>query len=301
MGIGSSNECFSSANAIKADFNSCYNAADPRSYFEVLGALDYVIPEIGGAVLLKLAEHLIRLKGRPITILDVGCSYGILSAVMRYGLSVEQLRSRYLTAPLHDLDAQHLADLDSLFLASWAPRDDLRFVGLDRSAEAIAYGLNVGLLDDGLVVDLEANSLNTRSRSAISNVDLIVSTGAVGYVTEKTFSELLGAFQAGQEPWIASFVLRMFDYREIAAEIGSRGLATERLEGRTFMQRRFRDCEEAEETLRLLRARGLDPAGKESEGAYHAELFVSRPQTDIERIDLREIILDADRVIVPRS
>jgi SAM-dependent methyltransferase len=286
----SENVRFSSANAIKADFDDIYRAKDPRSYFRVLGGLGYVIPEIAGPALLQLADRLIRSKGRPITILDVGCSYGILSAVMRCGLNIDQLRSRYAKLPLQALSSERLAGFDAHYFASWAPREDLRFVGLDRSPEAIAYAQRVGLIEEGLTADLETNSPSERARSVISTVDLIVSTGAVGYLSEKTFAKLLQAFPPGKAPWIASFVLRMFDYGSIAETARQHGLATERLEGVTFVQRRFRDDVEAEETLRLLEARGVDPAGKETEGLYHAELFVSRPPADIERASLNEIV-----------
>lgn len=287
---GHDTTCFSSINAIKADFNHIYKASDPRSYFEVLGELGYIIPEIAAPVLFRLVEHLIRSKGRPVTILDVGCSYGILAAMMRYGLSMRQLRDRYAAPPIQALSSDHIASYDSHYFAGWPRREEVRFIGLDRSAEAIAYALRVGLIEEGLVADLETDTPNKRACSVISRVDLIVSTGAVGYISEKTFAELLKPFPSGQAPWIASFVLRMFDYRNIAETISRHDLATERLDGVTFMQRRFRDTAEFEDTLRLIQARGLDPAGKEAEGAYHAELFVSRPPADIRKAGLHDIV-----------
>lgn len=280
----------SSANAIKADFHDIYRASDPRRYFSVMGGLDYVIPEIAGPILLQLADRLIQSTGRPITILDIGCSYGILSAVMRSGLSMDELRCRYAKPALQVQNSDGLAWYDSHYYASWPPRGDMRFIGLDRSPEAIAYAQRVGLIEEGLVVDLETNSPRERARSVLRTVDLIVSTGAVGYVSEKTFAKILQVFPPGQAPWIASFVLRLFDYTGIAETARHHGLATERLEGVTFVQRRFRDETEANEALRLLEARGVDPAGKEAEGRYHAELFVSRPAADVNRANLSGIV-----------
>jgi hypothetical protein len=295
VAVVSENVCFSSINAVKADFNDIYRAKDPRSYFKVLGGLDYVIPEIAGPVLLQLAQRLIQSKGRPITILDVGCSYGILSAVMRYGLSIEQLHDRYATTALQSLNSDRLAGYDAHYFASLAPHEDLRFIGLDCSSEAIAYALRVGLIEEGLTADLETSSLSERACSIISKVDLIVSTGAVGYISEKTFSKLLQAFPPGKAPWIASFVLRMFDYHNIAETIDQHGLATEHLAGATFVQRRFQDKMEAEEALRLIEARGVNPIGKEANGRYHAELFVSRPPADVKRASLSEIASPTSR------
>lgn len=286
---GQESLCFSSVNAIKADFNEIYRSRDPRNYFNLLGGLGYVIPDVAAPVLLQLVERLSRQKGRPITILDIGCSYGILSAVMRSGLSIRQLCDRYAAAPIRALGSDRLATYDTQYLAGWPQRTDMRFIGLDCSAEAIAYALRVGLIDQGLVLDLETGAPTERARSIISRADLIVSTGAVGYISEKTFSHLLEAFPSGQAPWIASFVLRMFDYANIADVIHQQGLETERLDGVTFVQRRFRDAAEFEDTLRLIRSREIDPTGKEAEGLYHAELFVSRPPADIKRASLRAV------------
>ena len=72
------------------------------------------------------------------------------------------------------------------------------------------------------------------------------------------------------------FVLRVFDYGPIAAVLAERGLVTEKRPG-TFPQRRFADAAEQEAAVHDVRARGLDPTGKEADGWYHAECFVSRP------------------------
>jgi SAM-dependent methyltransferase len=277
-------------NAIKADFSSIYRRRDPRDYYCTLGGLDYIIPEVAAPVLLQLVERLIEAKGRPITILDVGCSYGVLSAVMRHRLTMDQLRDRYASPSLRGLSSDHLAACDLHYFAGWPEREGLRFIGLDASPEAIAYARRVGLLADGLAVDLEAGSLDARAKALVAKADLIVSTGAVGYVTEKTFAKLLAACEPEAMPWVASFVLRAFDYGAISGALAQRGLLTERFESATFVQRRFRDQSEYQETLRLLCDAGVDPEGKEAEGLLHAQLFVSRPEAEVAAATLGEIV-----------
>lgn len=279
-----------SVNAVKADFSAIYRRRDPRDYYCVLGGLDYLIPEVASPVFLQLIERLIEAKGRPVTILDVGCSYGVLSAIMRHGLTMDQLRDRYASPSLRGLSADHLAACDLHYFAGWPQREGLRVLGLDASPEAIGYARRVGLIEDGLTVDLEAGVLDARARALVAKADLIVSTGAVGYVGEKTFSKLLAAFEPGAEPWVASFVLRAFDYRPIATSLVQRGLMTERFESATFVQRRFRDQSEYQETLRLLCEAGVDPEGKEAEGLLHAELFVSRPEAEVTAATLNEVV-----------
>lgn len=123
---------FSSINAIKADFSDIYTSDDPRDYFSVLGKLNYVIPQLAAPVLLQ-SERLIEIKGRPVTILDVGCSYGLLSATAQLGLSIRQLCARYEADTIQALDPGQLASFDAKYFASWPKRPDIRFIGLSMS------------------------------------------------------------------------------------------------------------------------------------------------------------------------
>jgi SAM-dependent methyltransferase len=281
---------YTAVNSIKANFDAIYRQQDPRDYYLALGNLDYVIPEIASPVFLQLASQLRARKGRPITVLDVGCSYGVLSAIMRHGLTMDQLRERYASPSIRRLSPGGLTACDANFFAGWPEHADIRFIGLDASPDAIAYARLVGLIDEGLAVNLETGTLSEQARDMISKADLIVSSGAVGYVTEKTFSKLLSAFEPGHEPWVASFVLRVFDYKPLSLCMAERGLVTERFEGATFVQRRFRDWAEYENMIRLLHDAGIDPAGKEAEGLLHAELFVSRPELEIRNVSLSKIV-----------
>jgi hypothetical protein len=291
------NARFSSINAIKADFSEIYTSDDPRDYFRVLGSLNYVIPQLAAPVLVQLAERLMEVKGRPITILDVGCSYGLLSATAGLGLSIRQLRARYEAEAIQALDADRLANFDADYFASWPRRADIHFMGLDCSPQAVSYALAVGLIEKGLVIDLETNVPDKKARSLISQADLIVSTGAVGYISEKTFSKLLQPFPTARSPWVASFVLRMFDYAKIANTLNCRGLETERLNDVTFVQRRFQDKSELQSVIDLIKSRGLDPSGKEDNGFYHAELYVSRPAAEVRHVRLSDIVsIDLDEV-----
>ncbi|MCG8592894.1 MAG: hypothetical protein MI785_00765, partial [Kiloniellales bacterium] len=74
--------------------------------------------------------------------------------------------------------------------------------------------------------------------------------------------------------------LRLFPFDPIAAMLSDWGYVTEKLEDRTFKQRRFVSEGEREQVLQQLREQGVDPAGKEAEGHLHAEFYLSRPAVD---------------------
>jgi hypothetical protein len=82
----------------------------------------------------------------------------------------------------------------------------------------------------------------------------------------------------------------MFPYDRIAETLAGFGLVTEKLEGVTFVQRRFHSAQEYDQTIGSLKAQGIEASGKEAEGLFHAELYVSRPSRDVEQQPLHEIV-----------
>lgn len=282
------NDSFSRINLSKANFDDIYTQEDPRGYFSVLGALDYMIPDLAEPIIRQLVAVKARAMGERPLVLDVGCSYGINAALHRFPLSFNSLRSRYANREMAALSPQDLSHLDRSFYASWPERGQARFIGLDASEPAIRYACNVGLLENGIAANLEHNPLSSRDAEVVRKTNIILSTGCIGYVTDVTFRRVLD--ELDQLPWVISFVLRMFPYEPLSEALEAYGLVTERLAGATFVQRRFRDVEEFQGTLAALAESGIDTTGLESEGRFHAELFVSRPLADVRAAPLGEIV-----------
>ena len=77
---------YEAANARKAQFAHTYNRGDPRAYFAALGPLDYDLPARVAPAFSALAAALGRSRRQAvIDVLDVGCSYGINSALLNTG------------------------------------------------------------------------------------------------------------------------------------------------------------------------------------------------------------------------
>jgi SAM-dependent methyltransferase len=288
---------FSAINRSKADFSAIYVQPDPRAYFRTLGALGYVIPHLARPVFDQLIEARRRARGGgPVTVLDLGCSYGVNAALMKYAVDYDQLAERYDTLTYQQLAPEEILRLDRHYFASWPKRHDIRVIGLDISREAIRYAEDCGILDAGIVADLESDEISPLAAQELAKVDLIVSTGCVGYVTNRTFEKLAVCTANGEAPWVASFVLRMFDYGDIAQTLKRQGLVTQKFEGATFVQRRFRDEAEMRGTLDALGQRNLSPAGKEADGLFHAELFFSRPKDETEAQPINRLVSVASGV-----
>jgi len=274
----------------KADFNHLYDRPDPRAYYRGLGELDYQIPHHAHPLFDAVRRAQQVAAGSPGSVLDVCCSYGINAALLACDLSLDDVYRHYADPALADLEPERLAEADRRFYAEHRLPDAPTVLGLDLAAEAIAYSREVGLLDDGWAQNLEESEPSQALVDGVRDVSLIMVTGGVGYVTEHTFGRLLRAVPEGRAPWVASFVLRVYPYDAIADTLSQHGLATERLTGATFPQRRFASTEEQDAALQQLHARGLDTRGLEDDGWYLCDFFLSRPHDNVERQPLDELL-----------
>jgi SAM-dependent methyltransferase len=281
---------YSDLNEMKSDFSEIYTDRDPREYFRVLGQLDYIVPHVAQPVFEQLIRARAETQEEPVTVLDLGCSYGLNGALMKYALRYDALRERYTDPALKTMSSDTLLDLDRHFYQAWPKNSKVKVIGLDPSANAVKYGEAAGTMDLGLPLDLESNDPTPEQAKALEAVDIIVSTGCVGYVTSKTFQRLAKLARRGRPAWVASFVLRMFPYDEIEETLDTLGLTTEQFESATFVQRRFANFEEMESTIKAVEERGLDPRGRESDGLFHADLFVSRPAEEIARRPIQRLV-----------
>ncbi len=279
---------FVAINSTKANFNDIYVKEDPRAYFSVLGALDYMIPDVAAPVVRQLIAAYARRYGRQPRVLDVGSSYGINAAVHRFPVTFATLRRRYARHEMAALEPDEVARLDRHYYASWPEKGMAKFIGLDASEQAIRYASDVGLIEDGIIADLEREPLTQAASDVLGDVDIVLSTGAVGYVSEKTFRAIVEC--AARPLWVVSFVLRMFPYDDFEALFEGHGLLTEHLDSALFTQRRFTDLAEFEQCLARLNSRGIDSGGLESRGLLQANLFVSRPADDIRHARLDDIV-----------
>jgi hypothetical protein len=274
----------------KANFDTIYNAPDPREYFRVLVGLDYIIPDLAKGVFRSLIEGFERPADRLLRVVDVGSSYGINSAVIDYPVDIRGLARRYAHPEVYDLAPEVLRVLDRNYFTSWPRLNGASFVGVDTSVPAVSYAQEVGLLDGAVTTNLEVSEPSPAEAELLRETDLIITTGCVGYVTERTFGQILACRHSDCPPVVASFVLRMYSYEAIQAELARVGLVTERLEGITFVQRRFSSTAEFESTLARLDSMGVDPTGKEADGLLHAELFVSRPPDEVRNRPLGDLV-----------
>jgi len=223
-------------------------------------------------------------------VLDLGCSYGVNAALLKHDLSMPELYDHWGRDSSSEAPSEQVIADDRRFFADLDGQEDITMIGLDPAGAAVAFGEDAGLLDEGLAVNLETEPLPEAAIGELAQVDLVTSTGCVGYVTQRSFERLLPAVTQGRKPWFGNFVLRMFPFDAIEATLEGSGYVTEKLAGRTFVQRRFTSAGEQEQVIDQLRERGIDPTGKETEGHLLAEFYLSRPARDLAAAPIAQLL-----------
>lgn len=268
-------------NDAKRSFNDFYTRETPHSYLQEMSRLGYQIAEQARPYCVSAANLLReRNPGWPIRMLDIGCSYGIGSAFIKYGCTFEELASFFRSRAPSDYASCISAMRSWLNVAP--PNIDMGVVGLDVSERALEFAAGSGLVDCGIARDLENEDLAEDELAWIRGCNLLVCTGAIGYVGKPTFERVLRHLGSGRGdetgPAAVMTVLRMFDPSDVMSAFEEAGLQMEKVPGVRLPQRAFADEDEKRDVLAVLRDKGIDPEGWESLGVYYADLYVaSRP------------------------
>ena len=230
-------------NEAKASMDHIYDNPDPREYFRELGSHDYTLPGVAKHLFQVLILHLQGSREDAINILDLGCSYGVNAALLKHDLSMTDLFRRWGHDRLEDATSEEVLACDRRFFSRTPEHEDIRVLGLDAGENAVIYAEDAVLLDEGLAVDLESESLPAPGATDLMSVDLVISTGCVGYVTDATIHRLVPAVVQGVPPWFANFALRTFPFEAIARVLADSDYVTEKLERCTLRQRRREEPE----------------------------------------------------------
>lgn len=274
---------YTSANDAKANFDDVYTAPTPHAYLASMAKNGYEIGEQARPYCTAAAE-LLREQNRnawPVQMLDVGCSYGIGSAFVKFGCSFDELVAFFSSRAPQEYRAACEAMRTWLNVAP--PACDVRTVGIDRSKQAIRFAVDSGVLDGGIARDFEGKDIAPTEDecSWFRSCNLLISTGAIGYVTERTLGVILRHLgkdhPAEFGPFAVITILRMFDCSPIKAVFEENGFTFGVVPGVRLPQRRFTDAGERQQVLSILHGRDIDTRGWEDRGKQYADLLIAAP------------------------
>jgi hypothetical protein len=268
-------------NETKACFDDVYTSQTPHAYIQMMAKCGYEIGEQARPYCIAAAKLLDKHNKdkRPVHMLDIGCSYGIGSALLKYGCSFDEMVSFFSTRAPQDL--QGACKATRAWLDVRPTVDNISCVGLDSSEPAVRFAMMTGLLDFGIARNFEnpVITCNQEERSWLRNCNLLISTGSIGYVTDRTMNQVLrhvGKHHPNEFGPIAVLtILRMFESRSIRDSFENHGFRFEKVPGIMLSQRRFMDQNERKGILKILHDKNIDTSEWEDRGKMLAELFIA--------------------------
>lgn len=264
--------------AVKKDFTNIYTQKFPNAYLKEMKQLDYRIPNKTKPLYLSITKQLYKKLSRKINIMDIGSSYGINSALMKYDLKMSELDNFFL-------EQEPSIEQSKQFFENLSSDDTFDFYQIDISEPALKFSENTGLCNKGICVNLESENLPIKE---IPRSDLIIATGCIGYIGYKAFSALFELIKKQQSesdleklekgPLFAFSVLRIFDMEKIEKIFDHYGYSLVKSDIKPIRQRRFSDSEEKHRTLSLLHNRGIDTKWLENDGYFYADFYIASPK-----------------------
>lgn len=262
--------------AVKKDFTNIYVQKNPTSYLEEMRNLEYRIPDQTKPLYKHLVERIVNYKKRPVKILDLGSSYGINSALLNHELIMSELDDFFLENNIDPSIKSTQNFFDDL------PNDDpnLEFYLVDTSSPALDFAKKAGLCEDSFCINLEKETIPSKLQQTMRDVDLIISTGCVGYIGGKSFAKIFSNIKGDREllPIFAFTVLRIFQMGDIERVFKENNFELLKTKIGPLKQRRFYDEIEMNDTLDLLKRRNIDTKNLEETGYYFADFYVGGPR-----------------------
>lgn len=276
----------------KKSFGNIYDRPDPVAYFSALRPLRYLAPHHGQTVFRTAARALSRIRGnKMVEMLDLCTGYGVNGALINHNISMDDLYRHYKATETQALELDELKDKDRAFFRKHRLQQPLaRVTGTDVAANALSYASDVGILDSALQIDLEAAPLPADQIPRLAKADMITVTGGFSYIGARSLMRLLSIFPDDRMPWILAFPLRHTDFSDCEAVFERFGLQVEQWERWAFQHRNF-----ANDGERAAVAEAFDPEDDPidqpiSDRHFQASLYVARPEPDVARCALSELI-----------
>ena len=275
---------FDIENKAKSNFDEVYTSPTPHNYIATMAKSGYEIGDQARGFCMAAADLLAKHNGKawPVQMLDVGCSYGLGSAFVKFGCSFDEIVAFFASRVPHDYHAA--CEATRMWLNILPPVHNVRTVGLDSSKPAIQFAVDAGLLDGGLARNFEQpGAVATKNEIEwLRSCNLLISTGAIGYITHRTLNivlQHLGKNHPGDfGPIAVVTILRMFDPSPIKTVFAKHGFVFAPVPGIRLPQRNFTDMNECKKVLSILHARGIDTREWEQGGKHYADLYIAAPR-----------------------
>ncbi|GAB5470172.1 MAG: hypothetical protein Kilf2KO_32020 [Rhodospirillales bacterium] len=263
-------------------FDAVYDRDEPRAYFRALAPLGYRQPDVVAGFLAERGRAVAQARGqRRLRILDFGCGYGALGAVISHRLLMEDLFA-YFTAP-----GGAQSDDRTFFAERRKTAPGPLIGGLDIAGRAVAYAQACGLIEAGFTENLTQTAPGPALQAFFAETDLVVETGAVYDHVPACYRRLLES--SAQRPWLLFGPRGDVDTAPLWSLLEEAGYGLETVSQGHRRYRRFLDGDERAASEAAMRTFGRDPARCSGQGWFLNPLVLARPRADRDALPIEAL------------
>ncbi|MFB7667773.1 hypothetical protein ACFC1R_28260 [Kitasatospora sp. NPDC056138] len=260
----------------KQSFESAYQQPLPDEYFRSLAPLRYRTPDFCANLLPAVVAGIRQRTGRrQLKVIDLACSYGINSALLKCGLTFADLAHRCLAPGDAARKPGEEIVQDAAFVKARTIDPDLTVVGVDVSHPAIAYALATGLIDAAVTTDLEHADPAEHEARALAGADLVLATGAFSYLGATTFHRILALQDLA--PTVLGWPIYGSSTTAVERCLTRHGLTVTHPQPAPRHQRDFADARERDAYHSTLRRTKLPYLGTAAETSLCVTPILARP------------------------
>lgn len=268
----------------KSDWSSVYSQPTPSGYLLHARQNEYQVPDFACQHLRPLIKAQAERFQRPINVLDLGASYGILSSLLLFNLTFDELTDFFV-------EKEHSKTLDwdeieDFFSRQTHTRDQLKFYLTDISQPAMDFATRLNLCERAFCLDMKQGELTDELRETIGFIDLYIAVGSLAYIGDAFFAEILPIITQGQcRPLFAFTVYRSFYPKTLAQLFSQYGYRLQRIGTPLKRGRRFASDDEQAWAINQLCQQQINPAGFEDEGYYACEFLLAAPEDNNQGVE----------------
>ena len=262
----------------KADWSSVYTQPTPAEYLLHVRQSEYNAPDFACHFLRPLIKQMTSALGRPLSIMDLGASYAILTTMLRYDLTLDELINIFVEG--ETLRSLEWTDIEQSYQALHHRLvDQSRHYLTDVSKPAMDFAKRLHLCDQAFCLDMDRNGPSIALLERIPDVDLYVAVGSLAYIGNTFFEKALSIItKRSLSPTFVFVVYRIFFPGKLEELFKVHGYTLRRI-GEPFKRgRRFASDTEQGWVIDTMKAQGIDTMGFEDNGYYGCEILLAEHQ-----------------------
>ena len=262
-------------------FDDIYNLPDCRAYYRAMQQAGYRNAHYAVAAFSAALNELKRIRGLEMAnLMDFASGYGIGALLLRHHVTLEQVLDRYQQPKFDDASTEEVIKWDRQWIEQNINTDQLcHIIGVDVAENALEYGAAVGIFDAAFAIDLQNEQPGQKLIDHLAGLDMIFEVGSVAHMLPEAMQKIIELTREKQ-PWIVTSPIRGNESEATINLLQDAGMVVEPMPVAPFQHRQFMDEAEKQRAIELVKSRGLDVDGYETGGAFHAQLYIARPENE---------------------